>query len=175
MTGIFDMDEMIDLRRLVDRLAIADLLGCYSRAIDRCDRSALLGIWADGATLDYGSGVMDAREWSRGVIDRMRAMNRTMHALSNMQIDIDGDEAKAETYCTAYHHFDSDGGARRMIVGGRYLDWIARKDGQWRIVHRIYVMDWNENDPSSALWGEGPYTRLGNIGGRWPDDLLYSL
>ncbi|WP_156680994.1 nuclear transport factor 2 family protein [Sphingomonas profundi] len=163
------------VQRIIDRQEIADLLTRYARAVDRCDLPLLLGIWAPGATVDYGGGVADADAWSAEVLGRLATMNRTMHALSNMLIAIEGDGATAETCCTAYHQFDAAGGPRRMIVGGRYLDRLARTgDHGWRVVTRRYVMDWNENDPSTAMWGEGPYARLSRIGGRFPDDPSYA-
>ena len=38
------------------------------------------------------------------------------------------------------------------MVGGRYLDSHACRDGTWRLTHRKYVMDWNTNRPSTSNW-----------------------
>ena len=104
-------------------------------------------------------------------------MRRTQHALSNILIEVAGDRARAETYCHAFHEFDGDGGGggcggREMVVGGRYLDYLERREGAWRIAHRTYVMDWNRNTPSTGQWDEGIYGGLKIRGGRWPDDPL---
>jgi hypothetical protein len=162
------------LAQAIDRQEITTLLHLYSRGIDRSDEKTLLGVWANGATLDYGAGVFDAREWSAGVLDRLRPMAHTMHALSNIIIDLDGDTARAETYCQAYHQFFAeDGGSRQMVVGGRYLDRLVRTAQGWRIAERLYVMDWNESGPSTCELGEGAFARFGNVGGRYPSDALY--
>jgi hypothetical protein len=50
-----------------------------------------------------------------------------------------------------------DGGGIQRLIAGRYLDRHERRDGEWRIVHRTYVMDWNANMPSrEAVAGAGP-------------------
>ena len=46
------------------------------------------------------------------------------------------------------------------VVGGRYLDRFERRDGQWKIAHRLYVMDWNINGASTAEWQHGLFGRL---------------
>lgn len=158
------------LRLIADRQEITTLLHIYARGIDRCDEAALLSVWAPDAEADYGSGWDDARKWCRGVLERLRPMTVTMHALSNIIIDVDGDGARAETYCQAYHLLP---GQERMIVGGRYLDELERTAQGWRIRRRRYVMDWNETEPSTALFGKGRFARFTALGGRHPDDPLY--
>ncbi|HKT78332.1 MAG TPA: nuclear transport factor 2 family protein [Sphingobium sp.] len=162
-----------DLLRLVaDRQEITILLHRYARGIDRCDEATLLSVWEDGAQADYGSGWEDARAWCHGVLGRLHRMTATMHALSNIIIDVYGEEARAETYCQAYHLLADH---RRMIVGGRYLDELRHGPAGWKIARRRYVLDWNETEPSTALFGEGPFARFTTVGGRYPDDPLYAI
>ena len=158
------------LRRVADRQDITTLLHRYARGIDRCDETTLLSVWAEGAQVDYGLGWEDAGRWCRGVLGRLRPMTITMHALSNIIIDLDGDGARAETYCQAYHLLPDK---QRMIVGGRYLDALVRTSDGWKIRLRRYVMDWNETDPSTALFGQGRFARFTLVGGRFPVDPLY--
>lgn len=161
------------LAQAIDRQEITTLLHLYARGIDRCDLATLLAVWDARATVDYGEGALDAADWSRGVLDRLRPMAHTMHAISNIVIDLDGDAARSETYCQAYHQFDGeDGTLRRMIVGGRYLDRLVRTPQGWRIAARTYVMDWNENDASSCRF-DGPFARFTQVGARYPADALY--
>lgn len=167
------MAEM-SLREIGDRLAIQQVLTRYARGIDRCDVDALKSVWWPGATADYGDGAVDALAWSDGVVTALSAMLRTQHFLGNMLIDLDGDRAQAETYCRAYHEVESPDGRAEMEVGGRYLDRLERRDDEWRIAERRYVHDWNRNQPSTAQWTDGLYTGLKRVGGRRPDDALYT-
>ena len=166
--------SIVGLEDVADRLAIHDVLCRYARGIDRCDEVILRSVWWPGALADYGSGEVDAGEWSRDVVGLLSAMLRTQHFLGNVLISIDGAVAEAETYCRAYHEVDGDGGPREMEVGGRYLDRLEKRGDEWRITHRRYVLDWSRNGPSTAQW-EGPlYGGLQRRGARAPTDPSYT-
>jgi hypothetical protein len=167
--------DAADLREVIAKQKIADVLTRYSRGIDRCDIDTLSAVFWPDATADYGSGRQNAQDWARATVAALKAMHRTQHAISNLLIDVDGDTARAETYCQAYHEIDrplADGkdGRVEMVVGGRYLDRLERRGGAWRIAERTYVMDWNRNVPSTSQWDEGIYVGLKRRGGRLPDD-----
>jgi hypothetical protein len=155
---------------LADRLAIADVLARYARAIDRCDPALLAGVWWPEATCDYGSGPLPAAAWAEATLAALGAMLRTQHFLGQTLVTFDGATATAETYCRAWHEAETPSGRVEMEVGGRYLDTLEKRDGEWRISRRRYVMDWNRNGPSSCRW-EGPlYGTLTRHGARAPDD-----
>lgn len=159
---------------VADRLAIMDVLNRYARGIDRCDLAVLKSVWWDDALVDYGTGDAPALGWSEAVLPALAAMRRTQHFLGNMLIDIDGDTATAETYCRAWHEVDSPEGPQEMDVGGRYLDRLDKRDGDWRLIHRRYVLDWSRNCPSTAQWDGPLYGTLKRHGKRMPDDALYT-
>lgn len=165
---------MSDLERLADRLAIQDVLCRYARGIDRCDEKVLRGVWWPGAEVDYGSGYSDAGDWSTAVVASLGTMRRTQHFLGNMLIEIDGDGATAETYCRAYHEVDGADAPQEMEVGGRYLDRLEKRGGEWRIANRRYVHDWNRNIASTAAWDGPLYGTLKRVGARLPDDPSYT-
>ncbi|MEL7130563.1 MAG: nuclear transport factor 2 family protein, partial [Pseudomonadota bacterium] len=71
----------------------------------------------------------------------------------------------------AYHQFDVEGAPQEKVVGGRYLDVIEKRGDEWKISSRVYVMDWNRNTPSAAIWEGGLYDQLKYRGLRFPDDL----
>ena len=167
------MNDIDTLRHAAGRLAIQDVLTRYSRGVDRCDLETLKSSFWEDATVQYGADVENAHRWAEGLVVALKGMARTSHALSNMLIEIDGDRAQSETYCTAYHEVSTPDGMHEMIVGGRYLDRLERRDGAWRVASRLYVMDWNRNGPSTAEWSAGMYGTLTNHGTRWPDDLSY--
>jgi hypothetical protein len=168
-----DEIDPADLREVIARQKIADVLARYARGIDRCDLETLLSVFWPDATADYGSGAQSAPAWARATVAALQSMRRTQHALSNILVEVDGDHARAETYCQAFHEFDgADGAGVEMVVGGRYLDRLERRDGVWRISNRVYVMDWNRNGPSTSQWEGGIYAGLTIRGGRWPNDPL---
>lgn len=157
-----------------DQLAIQQVLYRYARGIDRCDETALKSVWWPLAQADYGEGNVDAIQWSAAVLPALSTMLRTQHFLGNMLIELAGDAATVETYCRAYHEIESEDGPIEMEVGGRYLDRFERRDGEWRIAHRRYVLDWNRNTPSTAQWDSDFYSALARHGMRKPNDPLYT-
>jgi hypothetical protein len=169
--------DRIDARALAEvagQIAIRQVLTRYARGIDRCDLATLRAVWWPEATADYGTGPVNALEWSDGVVVALGTMRRTQHFLGNMIVDIDGETATAETYCRAYHEIDAPDGPLEMEVGGRYLDRLERRHGEWRIAERRYVHDWNRNQPSTARWEGDLYGNLKRVGARKPHDPLYS-
>lgn len=174
MTATHDV-AAADIEEMIARQKITDVLTRYARGIDRCDIDTLLSVFWPEAKADYGAGAQLAAAWCRGTLEALKGMLRTQHAISNLLIVIDGAEAHAETYCQAYHELEGPAGRREMVVGGRYLDRLERRGGEWRIAQRTYVMDWNRNTPSTSQWDEGIYAGLKIRGGRWPDDPLRAL
>jgi hypothetical protein len=165
-----------DAAKLAETIAkqeIADLLVRYCRGVDRCDLETLRSVFWPDATAQYGAEPQSAWLWAEQTLARLRRMQRTQHSISNVLIAIDGDRATAETYCRAYHELAGDDGPQEMVVGGRYLDRLERRGDAWRIAHRLYVMDWNRNGPSTAMWDGPLYGRLTVRGGRFPDDPFY--
>ena len=171
MTPANDVD-VADLLEMIARQKVADVMARYARGIDRCDIETLLSVFWPDARADYGSGEQDAGAWARATVTALKGMRRTQHSVGNLLVEFQGEQARAETYCHAFHEFEGADGPREMVVGGRYLDLLERRTCEWRISRRIYVMDWNHNGPSTCQWDEGIYAGLKIRGGRWPQDPL---
>ncbi|MEQ8771628.1 MAG: nuclear transport factor 2 family protein [Erythrobacter sp.] len=161
-----------DLAQLADRCAIHDVLARYCRGVDRCDPAELRRVFAPDARIDYGDGATARDETIADLMEGLGAMRLTHHNIGNVICEIAGDEARAETYCVAHHFLDGpEGGEIELVVGGRYLDRLARgADAAWRITERLYVMDWNRTAPSTMRTEGGLFDRLQRRGGRAPDD-----
>lgn len=87
------------------------------------------------------------KRFAEGLMERIRhglaAYGTTMHFVANHLAEVDGDEARCETYCLA-HHRPAAGDRRNdlLVIGLRYLDVMARHDGAWRIARRVVAFDW---------------------------------
>ena len=162
-----------DLTIVAAKLAITDALTRYCRGIDRCDFDALKSAFWPDAIVNYGQADQNAWTWGEATLNALRTMERTQHAISNILIDVAGDRATGETYCRAYHEVKTDDGAIEMMVGGRYLDRFEKRGREWRIARRQYVMDFNQNGPSTSQWTTGIYAGLKTVAARAPEDPLY--
>lgn len=166
-------DSMHLAATLADRFAIDEVLVRYCRGVNRCDADELRRGFASDATIDFGTGPHPVDGAIDRILANLRPMRMTQHSISNVLIRIDGDQARAETYTTSLHIVGLPGQWAEMVIGGRYLDRLARIDGEWRIAERVYVMDWNRQGPSTFQDSGGLYESLKRQGGRWPDDPSY--
>lgn len=142
-----------EIRALRDRQAITDVLHLYCRAVDRLDEQLLASVYHAGAFDDHGSFSGDASVFVTRTMGRMRdAYEATQHRISNVLIDLDGDDADVESYVTAVHALP---GNRIEVAGARYIDHFRRRDGAWKIERRLVVVDWqttaDRGEPSPHL------------------------
>ncbi len=130
-----------DLQQLLDKQSITERLLDYARGVDRIDRSLICSVFHEGARLDYGAMFVGSREEFAEFIGVVHsALEAHSHHLSNIYIAVDGDRAGSETYVLARlrsrgpHDTLSD-----TVASGRYVDQWLRRNGEWRITHRIYL------------------------------------
>lgn len=136
---------MIQSTETADKLAIAEQLTNYARAMDRIDRDLGYAVWHPGGTARYGAmfeGTGHAFiDW---VCETHGGMVAHVHRITNVLIVLDGDTAASEAYVHATLRFEQDGTLRQGNVFGRYIDRWSRRAGQWAIDHREYVQDMDE-------------------------------
>ncbi len=132
------------LADLVDRDAIRCLLQRYFRGVDRHDA----GMITDCYWPDAGG---DFKAWHGRLVDQppfalallKQHFANTNHVMGQCHIELRGDEAVSETYAIASHHLPDRGPGKAMtdIMWCRYIDRLERRDGEWRIAHRTFIVD----------------------------------
>ncbi len=163
------------IKELQDREAIRDCMHRYSRAIDRRDFDLLKTVFWPEAIDEHGAYNGPVSEFWAWVDQRTKHWERTMHSLAQIIIDLNGDEAAAETYFTAYHKKPKpDGTWFDEYVAGRYIDRMVKRGGEWRILHRIVAFEWFRHMPDSADWASSPFGAA-QRGAHKPDDPIYRL
>lgn len=96
--------------------------------------------WPDSIT-DYGVFSGTFAEYLSWVTPGSSAITNTQHLLGQSFIDMEGASARVETQVLSYHRVDMGAGERDTCIGGRYLDRIDKRGGEWRIAHRTMVYD----------------------------------
>ncbi|MEV1132627.1 nuclear transport factor 2 family protein [Rhodococcus coprophilus] len=148
VTGL-SADRIARLEAVLDRQDILDTLTRFSRAMDRFDRDLFLSAFHPDAIIAAGSfvgGPVDLYEWSTEM--HAQGQKATHHNLLNHTCDIDGDTAHTETYYLfAARNIDDS----NWIAGGRYIDRLERRDGQWRIALRTNAIEWSGMIPSMEI------------------------
>ena len=169
------MDAQLEarLRRMLDEHEIERLIKGYGRAVDRSDRAELGAIFHPDAVEHHGTFEGPSKGYVDYAIDTaLPRYDRTSHYLTNCVIHLDGDRATAETYLLAAHLRHDDAGEQYVdLMNGRLLDQLERRDGEWRIVERTVVHDWDTTEKIEQIdkW-QGVFVR----GERGPGDLSYA-
>lgn len=129
------------LQAVLDKSAIEDVLGRYVRAIDRLDWELLRSCYHSDATEDRGrycGGIDGFIEWVRGTLEQLES---TWHLIGAPTIELKREGlALVETYCLAIQRAAPSEPEARLIPC-RYCDRFERRDGDWRIAHRIAVYE----------------------------------
>ena len=77
-------------------------------------------------------------DWIMKFFDDNRSYHQ--HCITTHSCEIDGDTAHAESY-VVFASVEKDGKTVRL-GGGRYIDRLVRRNGEWRIALRRLIMDW---------------------------------
>lgn len=165
------LEERLD--RLESHREIEAVLYRYARGWDRYDEDALRScFWAD-ATHEHGTFKGKSQDFIGKAWPYIGTIVLTMHAISNVQIVIDGDRAISECYFAAHHqransmkNSDED-----FFLWGRYIDRHLRRGDEWKIIHRQGLTDAEQLFPQHPHMAKLPAEQLSR---RKPDDPFYA-
>ena len=141
------IDEMIA------HTEIRQVLATYFRALDRQDVTLLKTVFHPDATDDHGKGVFtgNAHEMCEWIVENSKTFEMVrQHHLTNIWIDMDGENfANVESYgIVVRSQPDEAGNEQRQLAGGRIVDRFERRDGVWKVLHRVIIID--------CVWGNVP-------------------
>lgn len=126
-------------RRREDEHDIERVLVRYATGIDRRDWELFRTCFTDDVRADY-EGLEpwhSADEITAFMAERHADMGHTMHRLSNLAIEVDGDTATARTYVDAV--LMASDGQTGLNPRGFYDDELVRTPDGWRIAHRRFT------------------------------------
>jgi 3-phenylpropionate/cinnamic acid dioxygenase small subunit len=136
------------VQELCDRLDIAEVLARYCDALDQRRWELLAAVFAADASADYGSvgtptGVEAIASAIRNTIENLDA---TQHLIGNVQVQVQGDTATAQCYLISQHVRAGQPGGEEYLLGGRYVDELARTPDGWRITFRRLDRMWTSGN-----------------------------
>ena len=132
----------VDMQALSDRVAIEERLYIYAHLLDsqQYDRVAS-EIFTEDGDIDFGGQRANGRaEIQATVMGYTGVLLGCSHNISNVIIEVNGDEARAASKVMAWHWFNKpDGGdydpSDLLAIGG-YQDRLRRTAEGWRIYQR---------------------------------------
>lgn len=151
------LEQPIDAAAALDIFAIQQCLGRAVLGNDLLDIPLWKSAYWPDATEDHGWYHGNAHRFiDETLVMLERDMDTTWHAPGVPVIVVDGIKARSIAYFTAYVRLKAtDGGEPQdLLSGGRYIDRLEKREGVWRIMHRISKGDWIRIDPASYEWGQ---------------------
>ena len=150
------MDNITEeLKALLERDRIRDCIVRLARGEDRRDGDAIRATYWPDSTTDYGVFKGSFDEYFAWVIPGSPAIPVTQHLLGQSQIELQGDTARVETQVVSYHRVNMGTEERDTTIGGRYLDRVEKRGGEWRIAQRTMLYDWFQDFGVSVDWSQG--------------------
>jgi hypothetical protein len=171
------------LKLIEDRQAIHDVIVRYCRGVDRSDPDLVEADFHDDAIDNHFGVVLPFRE-AISTLKSARSgappsKTTSMHNLSNINIAIDGDVARCESYVNVVVRIpQEDGCAIDWLHAGRYVDRFERRNGDWRIAYRTVVYDRERFDkvvPAPEGLSQARYLDNAVLGKRGAGDFSYQI
>jgi ketosteroid isomerase-like protein len=141
-----------DLRRLLDRTAIVEVIHAYCDHVDRVDVDALVDLFTEDAVLDYGnSALFEGRAALRDLFGNRLGVDRATnhHCSTERVLAYDGTTAETVAYVYAFHEVLETG--QHLHVWGRYEDSFRLDGDTWRISSRRIRVAGVETNDGQAL------------------------
>jgi hypothetical protein len=150
------MDRSADeLKAFLDRERIRDCTVRLARGEDRRAAEAIRACYWPDASVDYGVFAADFDAYLAWVVPGSDAITNTQHVLGQSLVELEGETARVETHVVSYHRVNMGAGERDTCIGGRYLDQMERRGGEWRIAQRTMLYDWYQDWGESIDWSKG--------------------
>jgi 3-phenylpropionate/cinnamic acid dioxygenase small subunit len=129
---VADMGNL-DVQALNDKLEIHELLARYARGVDDRDWELYRSVFTDDATIDYSSAGPPAgsRDEVAAFLEQgFAAIPWTQHYVTNIEIDLDGDEARVRAMF--YNPMLLPGKDTPSFCGGFYVHDLVRTPDGWK-------------------------------------------
>ena len=138
-------DAGAQLRWLVDRAQISDLLVAMARTLDERDGAGYAALYTEDGVLELGEMRAVGREaLAAGVTQNLGGYGAVWHLGANHAIEMDGDRARTRSYVLGAHRHGDDL-SRHADMGGWYDTTMVRTAEGWRF----------ESVSASVLWTSG--------------------
>lgn len=159
------------IAELLDKQALYDNMMRYCRGIDRMDLELMKSTyWADG-TDSHGRYEGTAHGWCEEAMRSLDVLVSCNHHIGNVYSEIDGNRAKRESmFLVVTTYLD---GSPTMMLGGRYRDLCEKRNGEWKILRRVCVWDWNQQVEFNPGWKIMRAPESSYWGRFYPEDPIY--
>ena len=150
------MDAVTEgLKDLLERERIRDCIARLARGEDRRNAELISACCWPDSTIDHGMFRGSFKDYLAWVVPGSPAIPVTQHVLGQSVFELHSDTALVETHVTSYHRVAMGEEDRDTVIGGRYLDGMEKRSGEWRIAQRTMLYDWYQDLGRSSDWSQG--------------------
>jgi hypothetical protein len=137
------VDEKLQakLQKIIDREEILECLTRYTRGMDRQDRDMVRSAFHPDGIDVHGKRACSVDDFLKWVFAYHATQRIHQHYISNHSVEIDGDVAHSEIYFKFFASYPEPS-TQLYCAGGRYVDRLERRDGEWRIASRVCTTEW---------------------------------
>ncbi len=128
-----------ELRRLLDRQEIQDLIHAYCECVDTYQPAKVAALFTADCITDYGPSFggesVGPELVEKGCAYTLATFEATSHHVTNIRLHFEGDDtARGVTYLYAWHKLGD--GKPDFQIWARYLDRFTRTPEGWRFSER---------------------------------------
>lgn len=143
-----------------DKTEIELLLTRYARACDDRDFDTVAACFTPDAQAEYSGVRLEPGVANiKAHLAPLASLPLTQHIVGSVSVDIDGDQARCESYTVA-HIVRSAGDGHEVVHRGlAYSDQLVRTPAGWRIRERVHRVLWSTTEPT--VWPVPQFTAHG--------------
>ena len=139
----------MDIKEISDRMELEKLVTAYATAVDCKNFDEFHNLFTSDAHIDYtavGGISGNLQEIITYLGTALELFPNYQHLISNISLDINGDEASGKVMCFNPMQTEDD---KVFFLGMWYQDTYNKIDNQWFISSRVEESSWSHNVPSS--------------------------
>lgn len=145
-----------DLQWLLDEAALRSLLARYGQILDWLEWDSLDTIFWPGAQLDFGMFKGDYAAYRDFVVALEEGYRRRLHMFAMPTIRIDGASARIDAGSIILCRTDNDAHGVDDAIYGRYVLRAERRDGVWKFIDLVYLLNLFDHRERDADDRSGP-------------------
>jgi hypothetical protein len=146
-----------EIRALIDRAAISDVVTAYAAAVDGRDWDRFRSLFAESVFIDFRS--FDPSLYRQLPLDELveitralAAFDATQHLSTNHVHTLDGDRARCVSYMHAGHFLTREGEQHFCFLYGFYTYELQRRADGWKIDRYGLQVTAQHGDPRVFEW-----------------------
>jgi hypothetical protein len=145
------------IRELAGRQAIHDALMRYCRGVDLLDADLICSAYHPDAVDEHGPYPYSGVTVGPAIADRLQPLTASLHMIGSELVEfVDSDTANVESCFTMWLVLQEESVEKVCYGFGRYRDRFGRRNGDWRINHRVAHLEWERTivdaQKLSTLW-----------------------